>query len=354
MRATMLMAACVLAVAVPTVLVATRGDVDKPVTPAQQQKVDGSPLTLAGLERGKDPRTGYVLDDTWVLDGKAVDLTATGPVRAVARLGSRLLVETSTVEGPLRAAVVPTPPEMVGQETSWPVEGGLAVSDDGSLAAFVQPDGTPVVVQDDGQVTFELPRITSGGPFDAVAVTGGDCKRAAEADCTVWVEGDGQEARVWTSTLGGAVDTARPDLLSVSDLFGVEQIAGKTSVTDDGSCSMVLGPDGPAWSTCEHQLGSFSPDGDHLAAFAAYFDGAGSSELAVLDAATGTVVLDLHTAQDAFVSQVVWEDDSHLLAVVGEGRQAAILRIGLDGVREYAVPPTKSRPYEPPFVLPSR
>ena len=75
--------------------------------------------------------------------------------------------------------------------------------------------------------------------------------------------------------------------------------------------------------------------------------------MAILDAATGDVVIDLPTMQDAFITHVAWEDDEHLLAVVGEGTQAAILRIGLDGSREYAVPPTATEPYETPFVLPS-
>src|SRR5690349_14034527 len=59
MRATMLMAACLLAVAVPTALLATRGH-ETPVQPAHQAKVDSSPLSLHGLDQGAGPFPGYL------------------------------------------------------------------------------------------------------------------------------------------------------------------------------------------------------------------------------------------------------------------------------------------------------
>jgi hypothetical protein len=171
----------------------------------------------------------------------------------------------------------------------------------------------------------------------------------------VWVDSRGRKPEVWVSTTGGSPSNPRPELRSVDDVLGDGIVAGMTSATDDGSCSAVGPVDGPAvWSTCDHQLGSFSPDGEHVSAFPAYFDGPGSSELAVLDAETGDVELDLRTSQEAYVAQVAWEDDTHLLAVVGEGPRAAVLRIGLDGSREYAVPPTKTEPYTSPFVLPAQ
>jgi hypothetical protein len=361
MRATMLMAACVLAIAVPTILVAADRDTGSQPTPAREVKKDLSPLTLTGLEQGQEPAIGYVVDGTWHADGSTTDLGPSGSVRAVVSLGSRFLVETDTVEGPLRVAVVPTPPTLVGQSSSWPGDGGLAASEDGGLAAFVQPDGTPVVVQDEGQVSVELPRIDGG--FDAVAVTGTDCKSPSGSVCAVWVNSSGRTPQSWVSTPEGATrvrapkgsaDAAQPGMWLLDDVLADGTQAAKTEQTDDSSCSEVGTGDAVAWSTCDHQLGSFSPDGKHLSAFPAYFDGAGSSQVAVLDAKTGAVTLDLQTVQDAYVGQVVWEDDDHLLAMVGQGTQAAILRVGLDGHREYAVAPVTTEPFESPFVLPSR
>jgi hypothetical protein len=365
MRATLLMAACVLAVAVPTVLVATdHGGAEQP-TPAHEVKRDLSPLRLDGLEQGRAPRTGYVVGNAWhAADGTSTDLAASGSVRAVVRLGSRFLVETDTIEGPLRVAVVPTPPTFIGQSSSWPGEGGLAASQDGDLAAFVQPDGTPVVVQDEGQVSVELPTIEDGSGFDAVAVTGTDCKSPSDSVCAVWVNSSGKAPQAWVSTPEGASrvrpapgspDMAEPSMWVMDDVLGDGEVAGMIDATDSGSCSEVEAAGGTAlWSTCDHQFVSFSPDGKHLSAFPAYFDGAGSSQLSVLDAKDGATVLDLHTVQDAYVGQLVWEDDTHLLAAVGEGTRAAILRIGLDGSREYAVPPVTTQPFESPFTLPTR
>lgn len=363
MRATMLMAACVLAVVVPTALVAAdRQDTDTP-TPARKVEKDLAPLQLGQLEQGRPPRNGYAADDTWHGD-TSVELSTMGKVLAVVPLGSRFLVETNTVEGPLRAAVVPTPPEMVGQETSWPVEGGLAISAGGDLAAFVKPDGTPVVVQDEGQVSVDLPRVVRGSGFGVVAVTGTTCKSPSDHVCAVWLTSSGKTPESWVSTPEGATrvdaarggpDVARRSLWRLTDVLDNGTRAGLTEVTDTGSCSEVQSSEGRAlWSTCDHRLLSFSPDGRHVLASSAYADGAGDNRLAVLDAERGQALLELETADSAFIPQMVWEDDTHLLAVVGQGTQAAIVRIGLDGSREYAVPPVTTQPYESPFVLPSR
>jgi hypothetical protein len=250
---------------------------------------------------------------------------------------------------------VPAPPAFVGQETSWAVEGGLAGAgrNDGVVAAFVQPDGTPVVVRDDGRVSTELPRIPRGSGFEAVAVSGSDCQPEGADTCTVLVTTHGQKPQTWVSSSTGFVGE-HEQMSNVVASYRDKVLAGFTEITDSSTCSAVENVDtGSAWTTCDHQLEGYAPDGKHLSAFPAYFDGAGSSSLAVLDTATGDVVIDLQTMQDAFVTHVAWEDNEHLLAVVGEGPRAAILRIGLDGSREYAVPPTATEPYETPFVLPS-
>src|SRR4051812_42343256 len=116
LRATLVMAACVLAIAVPTIVVASNHDSTDRPTPARRVEKNVSPLELSGLEQGRAPHTGYVVDNAWhATDGTTTDLGGSGSVRAVVRLGSGLLVETDTVEGPLRVAVVPTPPTFVGQ-----------------------------------------------------------------------------------------------------------------------------------------------------------------------------------------------------------------------------------------------
>ena len=104
MRATMLMAACVLAIAVPTVLVATRGH-ETPVQPAHHGKVDTSSLSLDGLERGAAPFPGYLADHAWhPPQGGAIDLSGLDdPIREVAAFTGGFLVATQT-ESPWAAA----------------------------------------------------------------------------------------------------------------------------------------------------------------------------------------------------------------------------------------------------------
>ena len=98
MRATMLMAACVLAVVVPTALVAAERQDSHTPTPARKAERDLAPLQLSQLTQGRAPRNGYVADDTWHGE-TSIELSTAGRVRAVVPLGSRFLVETDTVEG---------------------------------------------------------------------------------------------------------------------------------------------------------------------------------------------------------------------------------------------------------------
>jgi hypothetical protein len=357
MRATMVMAAAVLAIAVPTALLVTGNDhVHKPVTPAKEVKVDRSPITLDGLKQGEAPRVGYVEGSSWHANGSTVELTPTGSVRAAVPLGDAYLVETHLGDGNLRATVVPTPPEFVGQETTWPVAGGLALSSGGNVAAFVQPDGTPVVVQDGGRTSYELPKIPRGTGFEAAAVVGEECRpNAPDSGCAVWVSSSGEQPQTWVVTAEGAV----PSDLSIRTVVltdEAELVTGITEVEDDlTTCSEVLRLEGgaPLWRVCGHHPVAFSPDGTELLGFADG-DGLGTTGLAVYDSATGDALLELGTARDAFVPQAIWEDESHLLATVFEKGRWAILRIGLDGNREYAVPPVKDTgDLVSPFVLPA-
>src|SRR4051812_38812714 len=110
LRATLVMAACVLAIAVPTIVVAAdhgspgHRTPDRP-TPAHEVKKDVSPLELTGLDQGRPPAGGYAQDSVIHTDGTA-DVTAKGAVRALVQFGSRFLVETDIGEGELRVSLV--------------------------------------------------------------------------------------------------------------------------------------------------------------------------------------------------------------------------------------------------------
>lgn len=127
-------------------------------------------------------------------------------------------------------------------------------------------------------------------------------------------------------------------------------VAGSTTVDDGRSCAATF--DGrsrsaePLWTDCDRELGQFSPDGSLLVAFGAGDPGAGGDEsgVSVLDATTGRPVVDFEVTpvRDRVVgiaTQVVWEDDEHLLATYSDGDQQWVVRLGVDGSVERAAGP---------------
>ena len=358
MRATMVMAACLLAIAVPTALVAIDNDPAKDIQPAPPvpTKIDRSPITLEGLKQGDEPSSGYLEGSRWH-DGSeapAIDLSGEA-IDEVARIAGGFLVATNDPDtGDRLTWFVDERGDTTG--TTWPMVPGFVVSAGGQVGAFVQPDGTPVVVQDG--TAYELPRIPRSG-LQPVAVVGEDCTpRAENTGCAVWVKGEGDKPETWVSSTDGAVGPARPDFWSIADVVDGELIAGITDVKDDGisTCSAVtrFDDDTPLWNVCGHHPVAFSPDASRLLS-EADGDGFASTGLAVYDAETGDPLLELSTEREASLPQaLIWEDATHVLATVFEKGRWAILRIGLDGSREYAVPPVEGEDLESPFRLPSR
>ena len=84
-------------------------------------------------------------------------------------------------------------------------------------------------------------------------------------------------------------------------------------------------------------------------------DGFGDGQVTILDAADGRVVADLRSDEQHQTTalQLAWEDDSHALAVTYADGKWAVVRIGLDGTMEYAVPPRAGDQFERPFFLQS-
>ena len=116
---------------------------------------------------------------------------------------------------------------------------------------------------------------------------------------------------------------------------------------------------------CKDRLIAFSPDSSLVLAGTSASSGSGDHELTVLDARTGEERLRLETADEVGIFEMVWEDDDHLLAVVSDWEEDpdtgdhvdnrwAVLRIGLDGSREYAVEPVPGEvgDYDGPLDLP--
>lgn len=84
-----------------------------------------------------------------------------------------------------------------------------------------------------------------------------------------------------------------------------------------------------------------------------YLDGLGERTLAFLDADQGNVITELQSPRNGpTIIQTAWEDDRHVLAVVVDGRQWSVFRLGDDGSLAYAVPPTAGDDVTRPFGLP--
>jgi len=70
-----------------------------------------------------------------------------------------------------------------------------------------------------------------------------------------------------------------------------------------------------------------------------YQDGIGGSQVAILDAADGTVLADYTTRDLGFTSDPVWELDSTVLLPTFQDGSWYLLRLGPDGVVEQALDP---------------
>ena len=310
---------------------------------------------LDGHPVGVLPTTGYVESGIWhdpAGGAWKVPYTAAAGVSDLARIGGRFLVATADDAGHRTALLVGRDPDALVH--SWPLAGGFAVSAGGGVAAFARPDGTPVVVQDGGRGWRELPRIGGVAGSEVAAVVGGDCGgQAADGGCTVFLDQRGEHPRAWVSTPHGAAG-ASAHLVSVADADGL--VAGiAESHPDLTTCSAVrTAEDRLVWRTCADRVVAFSPGGSRLLATGPVGDGLGDTELAVLDARSGDPLLRYRTVRGAVITRMVWEDDAHVLAVVFDRGLWAVVRAGLDGSVEIAVPPVPGQDLDSPFVLPAR
>lgn len=221
----------------------------------------------------------------------------------------------------------------------------FTVSTDGSRVAWPEYDGVGqwrVVNSDTVRQTEPVSSYLTGTRESAVRTVG-----FLSASQVVLTQTDPVSGSV-TTFVASAEDTWRlPGLLepvSASPVTGM--VAGLTSVDGADSCSAVV--DGRArsgavvWDTCDHGLGAFSPDGQHLVGLADVPDGP-SPTLSVLDAATGESLLDFEVtgARERVVgiAEAVWEDDGTLLATYLDGTQQYVVRLGLDGTVERVAGP---------------
>jgi hypothetical protein len=342
MRASMVMAALVLAIALPVgISVAGTSDPTKPepnpaITSKPPVKADNSPIALGTITTGAAPKDGYYAHGRLTYRGKSVPLPGAVPANVV-RMSDGFLVAQDSGGGDLVASFIgddgtPSP-------KTWPTTGSLVVSTSGAMGALVQPDGTVIYIEAGASRYGPMGKIPGAGPFDVDAVLGEGCSGRGEGDgCLVYLHSSGETRGVWTINAHGVVKAAASGMVEVNDVSSTGLFAGQTSVTDNGGCSEVRdGAEGKAlWPVeCQYLFDAFSPDGRYLLAHSPG-DGAGPTDLVILDARTGSSVLRLQAAPDNFLSELTWEDSTHVLASVYDHGSFAVERFGLNGARYYA------------------
>ena len=366
-------AVAAIAVIVPTAALANHHGHPTEPLPATQN-VSPSPtelvnpdavLDVSRLSRGAAPALGYVADGTYHgPGGETLDVGTDAPVDRMAVLvGGTIVFQTRDDSG--RTAIQVYSPTAPGTKLSTPMHAGegFAVNADRNLTAWMTPHGR-VEGYGVGATRLGIFRMVGKVPGDSpqvVALAGDDC--TGDGSCRVLVRTSDPTTganRYWQVAQSGITETATPatGLRTVSDLTHGGDLVGLTKIRQDGStCSGIHPADGSiSLRTCDRQLFSFSPDAGTVSALADQFDGPGSSLLAAYDV-SGHRLFDhasdpAKPAQQATVQTVAWEDETHLLATVYQHGEWSVVRFGLDGSMEVAVPGVSADIARSPIILP--
>lgn len=335
------LAAAVAAIALPASLmsggVLDRSDAPDAATqvPSPTQAADLGPVaetldfSISGLETGAAPGVGWVEEGVAYLpDGTDVVLPSSRgeTVRSAAALDDNLVLGTWDDQGNVTVVVTNRDGEILSSD---PATGSPVLSEDGTVAAYARPDGTPVLLTNGGLDLRELPTVPAESPM-VVAVSG---SAPCDGTCTVWVNDVGRDPAAFRVDTTGVTDVTTTT--RVNAVHG-DRYVGNVSIRDD-----LFPVDGvwsgsgaePDWSA--DSLTGFSPDGRWVVG--QFAEGLGASELRILDASTGKPQVTWLRGKPEGATALgdpVWEDDTHLLQVLTQGRDVAIVRFGLDGSME--------------------
>ena len=365
------------AVIVPTAVIATRGLDDGqgpgPATesatstptgasespgpePSQPEPTKRAPIDIAALPVGDAPKIDWAEGaDVHRADGSTVAGVLPEGTTGLAPLGDGWVVATRDGEGNGFARFVPA--DGMAAQVLFELDGHLTTSPLGEVVAFTQPDGQVKIMQDGGADNFSMAPMTATGPYDTVAVTSEDCREAEPegGGCTVLVNAVGEEPGAWFTTSHGIVDRLGGPIVRLT-AWSAERYAGITRFNDDlTTCSSVRDAESgdEVWKTCDNRVVDFSPTGAAALGIGSVGSGNGEGQITLLDAADGSIFVDLVADEQhqVFATQWAWEDDSHVLVVVREGLDWSVVRLGTDGSLELAVEPRGGDEIDAPFIL---
>ena len=347
--------AAAIAVIVPTAMFATQGD-------------DSSPQPATALPTVTDTNTPSPTS-TPVMgsDPHALDVTGlpTGAPPAVPLVTDGDLTVASTGEASVRWTPDGVVVEAGGQTFGpYPSSSGLARNAAGTAVAWATDEGEVMTWQDGYAEPNTLPNPGLQG-MRVVAVTGDGCVTGKVAgDCLVYVSGSDQNGVQKSVVIGrGATTPVDPggSIIGVRDANEAGRVLGITEVDDTrpGTCSVVVDPavsgSTPLLATCDYALDEFSPDGSYVLASDTYGDGIGSGTIAVFETDGDRLSYrNNRSAKDIrFYNSAVWEDDTHVLFTLFQDGTWSMVRMGVDGALELALPPQAGKAEEVPWHFPT-
>jgi hypothetical protein len=234
---------------------------------------------------------------------------------------------------------------------------GMAISPDHSIVSWLDDQSRPHDLEGGGSRELTLPRVPRGDGVGAVwgAKT---CKEQSPegGGCTIFVNAVHGRG-VFVSTSHGIVEKVGP-MLHVTDVNQGGRVLGlltKGTHTDPSCWGVITPNDHQAWRTCAYQLDSFSADGRLVLGERRQTRWDSVKRFAILrhDGSVGRA-FSFDAGPRRSLNRLTWEDSRHLLGVLRAGGSWSIVRIGLDGTVEYAVPPTPAVNEFTPFSLPLR
>ncbi|MEO6510369.1 MAG: hypothetical protein ABIO16_05200 [Nocardioides sp.] len=330
--------AAAIAVIVPTAMIATKGtNSDGPLPVTQPTTVSdtadptptstpvmGKPhaLDVRDLPTGAPPQIAYV-DDAAATNTRAYVVVGTDTVK---QIGETVAItrDDGTTLGPFPAST-------------------LARNADATAAAWVDLDGQVMLWRPGAQKPVALG--SSGLQGALIQALTGDCSDGGQ--CSAWVSGGKGSEAVSTSVRVDQDGTVRPadpsdTVLLVKDVSPSGQLIGVSERNDYNSCSSLVSS-ATQWKTCKHTLDAFSPSGAYVAASDPFHSGNLNGNIAIYDAASGkaTTYRIANAGDSAYYSYFAWEDDSHLLFAANQDGKWSIVRMGVDGSMEFAVPPAE-------------
>ena len=314
-------------------------------------------LTTEGLATGSPPALDYIADTGGGEQpirlvrrgGTSQDLEAY--YDSFALIGNSVVAVDQDEDGPVAVVLDGNMAEVSRTQIRG---GSLAVTPDGSIVAWLGSDGRPHVIEGGGSRELDLPAVPKGADIAAIISDGTTCQEGEGGNgCAVYVN-SGDAKRAWISISHGIVDHLG-QIRAVGDA-SARFLAGLISLSDQGSCwGLFKDLDRTTWETCDHTLTDFSPSGATLLATDAYLDGLGQRSLTFVDMDGPELASWQGTREDApTIVQTAWEDDDHALAVVWAADEWSIVRFGVDGSSEYAVPPVPGEVDRREFTLPTR